>query len=231
MIHKEVFGLSDEYYDECASNPDISLGIITSGGTIANLTALQCARDLSLAQFGNVEEDGVLGALEAGGFKRSVVLGTHLGHYSLVKSLGLLGMGRGNYIEINSDENQGIDLVHLRRELEKCRRKKIHVAAIVGIAGTTECGSFDNLEGMAELAEEFSVYFHVDAAWGGAVLFSEKHRNCLQGIKQADSITIDGHKQLYLPMGIGLLLFKEAKTTLYITLYCTSHLQTLACKR
>ena len=171
MIHKEVFGQSDSFYDECASHPEISLGIVTSGGTIANLTALQCARDLSLAKYGDIEEDGLQGALNAAGFTKSVVLGTHLGHYSLVKSMGLLGMGRSNYIEIDTDENQSLNLDHLRAELKRCRLENIHVTAIVGIAGTTECGSFDPLDKMADIAEEFGVYFHVDAAWGGALLF------------------------------------------------------------
>ena len=82
----------------------------------------------------------------------------------------------------------------------------------MGVAGTTECGSFDPLSKIADLAEEFGIYFHVDAAWGGPLVFSEKHRELIAGMDRADSVTIDGHKQLYLPMGIGIVLFKNHET-------------------
>ncbi|MCM8533268.1 MAG: aminotransferase class V-fold PLP-dependent enzyme, partial [Lentisphaeraceae bacterium] len=179
--------------------------------------ALQCGRDISLAPYGDVEEDGIYSVLNSAGFTKSVVLGTHLGHYSLVKAMGLLGMGRSGYIQISTDDQQRLNVRELRCQLERCRQEKIHVAAIVGIAGTTECGSFDPLDEMADLAEEFGIYFHVDAAWGGALMFSDEHKHLLKGVKRADSVTIDGHKQLYLPMGIGVLLFKTPEKASHVS--------------
>jgi putative pyridoxal-dependent aspartate 1-decarboxylase len=207
MVHQEVFGNSDSYYEQSLKSED-SLGIVTSGGTLANLTALQCARNHSLSKFANVEEEGVLQALQAGGFKRSVVLASRLGHYSINKALGILGMGKRNLITIESDEYQRLDVPSLRREVIRCKEENIHISAIVGIAGTTECGSFDPLDEMANLCEDFDIHFHVDAAWGGVVLFSETHKHLLKGIEKADSVTVDGHKQFYLPMGLGMVLFK-----------------------
>jgi glutamate decarboxylase len=81
--------------------------------------------------------------------------------------------------------------------------------ALVGIAGTTETGNIDPLEEMADLAQEIGCHFHVDAAWGGPTLFSERHRHLMSGIERADSVTIDAHKQLYVPMGAGMVVFKD----------------------
>ncbi len=124
----------------------------------------------------------------------------------------MLGLGKKNLVSIPVDDEQKIDLEKLRESLVNCANNHIHVSAIVGIAGTTECGSFDPLSSMADLAQEFGVYFHVDAAWGGPIVFSHKHRALVDGIERADSVTIDGHKQLYLPMGIGMILFKSQET-------------------
>jgi len=83
--------------------------------------------------------------------------------------------------------------------------------AIIGIAGTTETGHVDPLDELADVAKELNCWFHVDAAWGGATLFSERYRSKLAGIERADSVTIDAHKQMYVPMGAGMALFKDPK--------------------
>lgn len=207
-MHKELYHHPDEFYQNPFQSGQ-TLGVITSGGTLANLTALECARDKSLEAFGNIEELGVHAGLNKAGFTKSVVICSQLGHYSLKKSLGLLGIGRNNLVTIPTDSNQRINLQLLRKTLDSCRAENVHVTALVGIAGTTECCSFDPLDQMAKLAEEYGIHFHVDAAWGGAFIFSKKYKRLLKGIDRADSITIDGHKQLYLPMGMGIVLFKD----------------------
>jgi len=209
MLHREFYQFTDSFYENSISDPSVNLGVITSGGTIANLTALQCARDFSLGN--NIEEEGLAYALQKAGYKKSVVICSHLGHYSLKKSIGLLGLGKNNLLTVKSDSDQKIDLHQLRQTMEYCVNENYHITALVGVAGTTECGSFDPLEEMAELCKEFSVHFHVDAAWGGPLIFSDKYKPLLRGIDKADSITIDGHKQLYLPVGMGMVLFKNDK--------------------
>jgi glutamate decarboxylase len=84
-----------------------------------------------------------------------------------------------------------------------------HVIAIVGVAGSTDAGAIDPLNEIADIADEANAHFHMDAAWGGPLLFSDEYRCRLAGIERADSVTIDGHKQLYLPLGIGLVLFQQ----------------------
>ncbi|MHC5832804.1 MAG: pyridoxal-dependent decarboxylase, partial [Nostoc sp.] len=74
---------------------------------------------------------------------------------------------------------------------------------------TTDSGGVDYLAEIADITQEAHVHFHVDAAWGGPLIFSQQHRHKLAGIERADSVTIDGHKQLYLPIGIGMVFFRD----------------------
>jgi glutamate decarboxylase len=84
--------------------------------------------------------------------------------------------------------------------------------AIVGVAGATETGSVDPLDEIASIARAEGVHFHVDAAWGGPTLFSNRHRHLLAGIERADSVTLDAHKQLYVPVGAGMVVFRDVQS-------------------
>ena len=97
------------------------------------------------------------------------------------------------------------------------------MVAIVAVAGATEAGSFDDNEALAALAEEYGTWLHVDAAWGGGLIFCARGKELMKGIASADSVTIDGHKQLFTPMGCGMVLYGDpfahrhiAKTAEYI---------------
>jgi glutamate decarboxylase len=137
------------------------------------------------------------------------VLASRRGHYSLGKAADLLGIGRDNLVLVETDEDNRIDLGLLREAARRLRDENIRPLALVGIAGTTETGNIDPLDAMADVAQELGCHFHVDAAWGGPTLFSERHRHLLRGIDRADSVTIDAHKQLYVPMGAGMVVFKD----------------------
>lgn len=213
MLHKAIYDRQAAEYQQWLSSNHHPLGAITSGGTLANMMALQLARARSLAKYGDVEALGVSGLMQRAGYQRAVVIVSELGHYSIKKSLGILGLGKDNLITIPVDDHQRMDIVALRKALLQCQKDRDHVVAIVGIAGTTECGSFDPLDQIAALAQQFGHYFHVDGAWGGALVLSKKYRHLLKGIEQADSVTIDGHKQLYLPMGMGVLMLKEPQSS------------------
>ncbi|MBP9036090.1 MAG: putative pyridoxal-dependent aspartate 1-decarboxylase, partial [Pseudomonadales bacterium] len=89
------------------------------------------------------------------------------------------------------------------------RERGVRIIALVGIGGTTETGNVDPLAAMAAIAREHGAHFHVDAAWGGPTLFSARWRHLLAGIELADSVTLDAHKQLYVPMGAGMALFRD----------------------
>ena len=83
------------------------------------------------------------------------------------------------------------------------------LTSVVGVAGTTETGSVAPLDNLGDICTEHRIHFHVDAAWGGPTLMSEKYRHLLVGIERADSVTIDGHKQFYMPMSCGMIYFKD----------------------
>jgi glutamate decarboxylase len=212
MMHRQIYNLDDNFYTEHIQNNQSTLGILVSGGTTANITALWCARNKSLGpknEFLGIEKEGLGAALNFYGYKGAVVIGSELMHFSFEKVADLMSISTQGLIKIPVDSNNRVDVQALRQAVTDCRQQNLHIIAIVGIAGTTDSGSIDPLEDIAKIAQENNVHFHVDAAWSGPVIFSRQHRHKLAGIEQADSVTIDGHKQLYLPMGIGMVFFRE----------------------
>ncbi len=211
-IHRMVYDLGDFFYDAHVQRPESTLGSFVEDGTLANMTALWVARNRALAPkegFEGVEKAGMASALNAYGLDRCAVIVSRLGHYSLKKSAGVLGIGNDNMIPAELDRNGRVDLVRLNGLIRELGRSRTRIIGVVGIAGTTETGAVDPLAGMAEICRESGIHFHVDAAWGGPTRLSAKYRDLLSGIEAADSVTIDGHKQLYMPMSCGMVLFKD----------------------
>lgn len=212
MIHRLIYAFSDEFYRTHVQRPKSTLGVMVSGGTVANLTALWCARNRALgpaSDFGGVEQEGLPQALKYYGHDRAVIIGSSLMHYSFEKAATLLGMGINSLIRIPPDARNRIDLARLREVVSECKAQNRLIVAIVGVAGSTDCASIDPLTDMAEIAREAKTHFHVDGAWGAAFLLSNRHKKKLDGIEFADSVTLDGHKQLYLPQGVGMLMLRD----------------------
>jgi putative pyridoxal-dependent aspartate 1-decarboxylase len=214
MLHRLVYQRDDQYYLRWTQDFASSLGIFCSGGTIANISALWVARNRMLgpqAGFPGIQEAGLGAALRHHGHADLAVLVSKRGHYSLRKAADLLGLGRRNLVAVDITPDHKIDLPALRREIARLHAQDVGVLAIVGIAGTTETGNVDPLEAMADIAAQHRIHFHVDAAWGGPTLFSQRYKHLLAGIERADSVAIDAHKQLYVPMGAGVCLFKDVE--------------------
>jgi glutamate decarboxylase len=212
MLHRLVYRGDDAFYGQWIHNSRHALGAFCSGGTIANVTALWVARNRLFApdgQFRGIAQEGLGRSLKHLGCEGIAILVSRRGHYSFGKAADLLGIGRDNLVMVDTDANNRIDLNLLKQECRRLREENIRPLALVGIAGTTETGNVDPLEAMADLAAELGCHFHVDAAWGGPTLFSDRHRHLLSGISRADSVTIDAHKQLYVPMGAGMVVFKD----------------------
>ncbi|MCJ8321401.1 MAG: putative pyridoxal-dependent aspartate 1-decarboxylase [Colwellia sp.] len=212
MMHRLVYQDNDDFYQQWMHSAEHSLGAFCSGGTVANITALWAARNNLLKADGNfngVAQEGLFKAYQYYGYDGLAILVSERGHYSLKKSADILGIGQENVIAITTDENNKIDCQKLREKCRQLAQQNIKVLSIIGIAGTTETGNIDPLDVMADIATEFNCHFHVDAAWGGATLLSNKYRSLLKGIERADSVTIDAHKQMYVPMGAGLVVFKD----------------------
>ncbi len=212
MLHRLVYRRQDRFYRSKIQDPRHALGVFCSNGTIANITSLWVALNRLFPRsknFDGVAEEGLFAALEHYGYRKAVVLVSARGHYSLKKTANLLGIGKKNLIALPTDENNRIRIDDVKKAIAQIRAEKGAVVAIVGVAGTTETGNIDPLAKLAALCQAEKIHFHVDAAWGGPTLFSKRYQKLLKGIEQADSVTFDAHKQLYVPMGAGFALFKD----------------------
>lgn len=215
MLHRMIYADDDSFYQTWIHDSAHALGAFCSGGTIANTTALWAARNQLFkpdGDFRGLAEEGLFKAYQHLKCEGIAVLASRRAHYSMKKAADLLGIGQDNLVLVDTDEDNRIDMDCLSKEYQRLKDANIRVLALVGIAGTTETGHIDPLNDLADFAAEIGCHFHVDAAWGGPTLFSKTHRPLMAGIERADSVTIDAHKQLYVPMGAGMVLFKSPET-------------------
>ena len=212
MLHRLIYSQGDSFYTQWMHSANHSLGAFCSGGTIANITALWVARNNALKaqdEFTGVEKEGLYKAMKYYGYEGLAILVSERGHYSLKKAADVLGIGQEGLVSVATDSNNRICPIALQEKIAQLKNDNIMPFAVVGVAGTTETGNIDPLDEVAKICLQEGCHFHVDAAWGGATLMSNNYRGLLKGIELADSVTIDAHKQLYIPMGAGMVLFKN----------------------
>lgn len=178
-----------------------SFGTLASGGSEANLIALKCARDRVAETIKNAGVRSAAGDL--------VVYASEQCHYSIDKSVDLLGLGRESLRKIPTDERFHIRLNALAEQIARDRNAGRIPCCIVGVAGTTSTGVIDPLEDLAAIARENQCWYHIDAAYGGPLAFSSKHKDKLRGIARADSITFDPHKWMFVPFSCGATLVRD----------------------
>lgn len=220
MLHNLIYQNHDYFYSEVNLNSQFSLGSFCSGGTIANITALWAARNNLLCpskDFQGVQSEGVVAALRYYGYKNLAVIVSERAHYSIKKSVDILGLGINIIHTIPTDKDHKIRTDLLEQKMNELESQQIKVLTVVGIAGSTETGHVDDLLTMSIIAKKYQCHFHVDAAWGGATMTSARYKHILRGIEQADSVTVDAHKQFYIPMGLGMVLFKKPQLSKNIT--------------
>lgn len=214
-LHRLLFRFDEVFYDNHMQKPESTLGSFVEDGSLANLSALWVARSRLFAPFSGgagVEKDGLAAAMQDRGIRRVKVLVSELGHYSIRKAAGVLGLGSDAVVPIAVDPANRMDVNALIETVNDINRDpQTAILAVIGIAGTTETGSVDPLNAIADVCRENHVHFHVDAAWGGPVLLSERYGHLLDGIQMADSVTVDGHKQFYLPMSNGMVFFRDPR--------------------
>lgn len=181
-------------------------GVFTSGGTQSNLMGLMLARDAFFAGQGHsVQQEGL-----AGNLKKIKVFCSENAHFSVQKNMALLGLGYQSVTLVKTDKFARMDVNDLAEKLATAQANGEQILAIVATAGTTDAGAIDPLREIATLAAQHQIWVHVDAAWGGALLLSEKYRDYLDGIELVDSITLDFHKQFFQTISCGAFLLKEA---------------------
>jgi len=179
-----------------------AFGTLTSGGSEANLIGLKCARDRA------VEGARDRGLRAPGATGRLVVYASEQCHYSFVKSVDILGLGRENLRKVETDSRFHIRTDLLREAVRRDLAEGHTPVCVAGAAGATSTGVVDPLDELADIAREFGLWFHVDAAYGGALAFSERLRDRLRGIERADSVAFDPHKWMFVPFECGALLVR-----------------------
>jgi putative pyridoxal-dependent aspartate 1-decarboxylase len=231
-IHRLIYNSTPDFYKKQIQNPKIALGNITSDGTVANITALTLAMAKAFPPdnrgFRGVRVEGLARALDHYGYRQALILVSKRGHYSICKAGTILGIGEQGVIRIPVQPCiNKIDINKLQCIVEKIRKedkivgKPTKFVAIIGIAGTTETGNIDDLDSLAEIAQQLGAHFHVDAAWGGGALLMDGAREMMQGIEKADSVTMDAHKLLYVPNSLGICVFRDVEDSRF--LYHTSN--------
>jgi len=184
---------------ELAGYRDGAGGHLTSGGMLANLTALKLARDHASA--GDAQRAGAQG--------RWAVYANEERHVSVDKAVDIVGLGRAALRALPTDERFRVRLDALETALAEDRAAGVRPACIVALAGSTNTGAVDDLRALRRIADRERVWLHADAAYGGGLLLSSRLRSTLDGLETMDSITIDPHKWFYAPLDAGAILVRD----------------------
>jgi aromatic-L-amino-acid decarboxylase len=179
-----------------------AFGVLASGGSEANLIALKCARD-------RASEYAVCSRGARALDCDLTIYTSEQCHFSVEKSLDILGLGRESLRKIKTDDRFHIRLGDLRAAIKADVDAGRRPCCIVGVGGTTSTGVIDPLPELAEIAREYDCWFHVDAAYGGALAFSDTHKGKLRAIELADSVTFDPHKWMFVPFSCGATLVRD----------------------
>ncbi|WP_435373087.1 pyridoxal phosphate-dependent decarboxylase family protein [Aequorivita marina] len=170
-------------------------GIFTSGGSMANLTALVTARTIKCGD----------------DFSKSVIYLSDQAHSSNIKAIRVLGFSKDQIRVIPTDGEFKFSLNKLKNAIAKDRLEGLHPFCLIATAGTTNTGTVDPLADLAKICKKEEIWFHIDGAYGGFSILSDEGKQLLKGIGKADSLTIDPHKWFYQPYEIGCLLIKNHK--------------------
>jgi aromatic-L-amino-acid/L-tryptophan decarboxylase len=174
-------------------------GHFTSGGTLANMTGLACARGRA---FPDAREHGVAPGSAA-------VYASEQAHNSIARACDLLGLGRRALRAIRCDDAFRIRPDELARAIETDRAAGVTPVAVVGVAGTTSTGAVDPLAALADICAEHGIWMHVDGAYGAPAAAAPTSASLFTGLDRVDSLAIDPHKWLYLPKAVGCVLLRD----------------------
>lgn len=177
-------------------------GLLTSGGSMANMIALLIAnRRKSGAE---VSRQGLWNS----GPPMTLYASEEV-HMSIAKAADILGFGRNHVRVVACDDRHQIRTGVLRQRIEADVREGLRPFCVVGSAGTVNTGAVDPLEELSTIAREFDLWFHVDGAYGAPGVLDARKKQLFAGLDRADSVSLDPHKWLYVPVDAGCLLFRD----------------------
>ena len=176
-------------------------GLVTHGGSLANLTALLTARNVTL------RDSWKKGTINNG--HQPVLLAHSDAHYSVARSAGILGLGTNQVLRVGLDKQRRMDPQRLTDMLRDLRTHNREVAGVVACACSTPVGAFDDLNALADICERYGVWMHVDAAHGGSACLSARYRHLVSGLHRADSVVWDAHKMLFVPALCGFVFYRD----------------------
>ncbi len=191
--------------------PSSALGNLTSGGSIANLSAITTARDAM--------------GIKSKDIDRCVIYMTGQLHHCVQKSLRIAGMRESIVRYIPMDEHYKMIPNKLSLQIAEDKANGLLPFIVFGSAGTTDTGAIDPLESIGIIAKENDLWFHVDAAYGGFFMLSDTYKPVFKGVELSDSIAIDPHKGLFLSYGIGAILIKNTKALYQTHHYTANYMQ------
>lgn len=174
-------------------------GIFAPGGSISNLVAMVIARNKKQKEIYNTGFDG----------KKYIAYTSDQGHYSVLKNANITGIGRRNVRAIGTDSRGRMDVEELQKEIADDLSAGNTPFFINATAGTTVLGAVDSLEKIARVSKEYDIWFHVDGAFGGGLLLSDRHKHILSGCEKSDSFTWDAHKMMGVPLMASAILLRE----------------------
>jgi aromatic-L-amino-acid/L-tryptophan decarboxylase len=183
------------WFSDIVGYPSSARGLLTTGGSMANLTAIVTARRNRLPE----------------NFLTGRIYTSDQVHHSVVKAAILAGFSEKNVVAIPTDQSFKLDTGPLASAVTRDVEAGLTPFLVVASAGTTNTGAVDELAAIASFCEQQKLWFHVDGAYGGFFLLTERGRRVMHGIERADSITLDPHKALFLPYGTGCLLVRDGE--------------------
>jgi glutamate/tyrosine decarboxylase-like PLP-dependent enzyme len=203
-----------DWCKELLGYPLAAGGLLTSGCSASNLIALAVARNAK-AGF-DVREEGLAGApVGTGGApSRLTIYCSTEAHSSLTKAVEFLGMGTSSLRRVPTDDLLRIDLEALAGMVARDRDDGLRPVCVVGVAGTTNTGSIDDLPALADFCEREGLWFHVDGAFGAWAAIAPESRNLVAGMERADSLAFDLHKWMNLTYPVGCVLVRDAEAQL-----------------
>ena len=180
-------------------------GVFSSSGSVANLLAVGAARQHAYERIGyDPARDGM------SGLPRGRIYGSAEMHHCMLKSAGVLGLGRQAVELVHVDREQRVDVAALRQAVERDLAAGLVPIAVIGVAGTTNTGAIDDLCALADVAEEHGIWFHVDGAYGLFGRLDPEVSGKFDGVDRADSAVVDAHKWLCVPTGIGATYVRDS---------------------